>query len=103
MLGVQFLAHPEPALHVMSADRGPLTPDHQTVADLCTMKLTPHARYAYCPNLTIIDTPGFILKAKNGEQDRTPEDILTMVKAQAAPAHRQARMGGWAGYCQTGG
>mmetsp|Transcript_4509 Transcript_4509/g.12314 ORF Transcript_4509/g.12314 Transcript_4509/m.12314 type:complete len:775 (-) Transcript_4509:922-3246(-) len=44
--------------------------------------------YAYCPNLTIIDTPGFILKAKNGEADRTPEDILSMVKAQAQPAHR---------------
>ncbi len=44
--------------------------------------------YAYCPNLTIIDTPGFILKAKNGEADRTPEDILAMVKAQAQPAHR---------------
>lgn len=27
-------------------------------------------------------------KAKNGEADRTPEDILAMVKAQAAPAHR---------------
>ncbi|GAX74014.1 hypothetical protein CEUSTIGMA_g1464.t1 [Chlamydomonas eustigma] len=44
--------------------------------------------YAYCPNLTIIDTPGFILKAKSGEADRTPEDILAMVKAQAQPAHR---------------
>eukprot|EP00877_Chromochloris_zofingiensis_P001237 jgi/Chrzof1/11113/Cz05g24080.t1 len=46
------------------------------------------AEYAYCPNLTIIDTPGFILKAKNGETDSTPDDILKMVKAQAAPPHR---------------
>lgn len=45
-------------------------------------------RYAYCPNLTIIDTPGFILKAKSGESDNTPEEIMAMVKAQASPPHR---------------
>ena len=28
------------------------------------------------------------LQARNGEADRTPEDILSMVKAQAQPAHR---------------
>jgi hypothetical protein len=31
-------------------------------------------RYAFCPNLTIIDTPGFILKAKSGEADNTPDE-----------------------------
>ncbi|GLC43138.1 hypothetical protein PLESTM_001434900 [Pleodorina starrii] len=46
------------------------------------------AEYAYCPNLTIIDTPGFILKAKSGEQDNTPDEIMSMVKAQASPPHR---------------
>ncbi|GLJ31047.1 hypothetical protein SUGI_0621300 [Cryptomeria japonica] len=46
------------------------------------------AEYAHCPNLTIIDTPGFVLKAKKGEPDSTPEDILSMVKALAAPPHR---------------
>ncbi|KAK9832230.1 hypothetical protein WJX74_003725 [Apatococcus lobatus] len=46
------------------------------------------AEFAYCPNLTIIDTPGFILKARKGEPDSTPDDILDMVKAQARPAHR---------------
>ncbi|MEW5303991.1 MAG: hypothetical protein WDW38_003211 [Sanguina aurantia] len=46
------------------------------------------AEYAFCPNLTIIDTPGFVLKAKNGEADNTPEEIMNMVKAQAAPPHR---------------
>lgn len=46
------------------------------------------AEYAYCPNLTIIDTPGFILKAKNGEADSTPDDIMKMVKEQASPPHR---------------
>ena len=80
------------------------------------------AEYAYCPNLTIIDTPGFILKvcfahssvclrfclpfavwhavptkqvsdmldvqARQGEGESTPDDILEMVKAQAAPPHR---------------
>ncbi|KAL1556491.1 Dynamin-related protein 5A [Salvia divinorum] len=44
--------------------------------------------YAHCPNLTIIDTPGFILKAKKGEPESTPEDILSMVKSLASPPHR---------------
>lgn len=46
------------------------------------------AEYAYCPNLTIIDTPGFVIKAKKGEPESTPDDILTMVKSLAAPTHR---------------
>lgn len=46
------------------------------------------AEYAYSPNLTIVDTPGFILKARKGEADTTPDDILSMVKAQAQPPHR---------------
>ena len=29
-----------------------------------------------------VDTPGFILKARKGDADRTPDDILAMVKAQ---------------------
>ncbi|GBF90887.1 hypothetical protein Rsub_03742 [Raphidocelis subcapitata] len=46
------------------------------------------AEFAYCANLTIIDTPGFILKARNGEPDSTPDDIMRMVRQQAAPSHR---------------
>uniref|UniRef100_J3L409 Dynamin-type G domain-containing protein n=1 Tax=Oryza brachyantha TaxID=4533 RepID=J3L409_ORYBR len=46
------------------------------------------AEYAYCPNLTIIDTPGFVLKAKKGEPESTPEEILSMVKSLASPPHR---------------
>ncbi|KAG9448120.1 hypothetical protein H6P81_014248 [Aristolochia fimbriata] len=46
------------------------------------------AEYAYCPNLTIIDTPGFVLKAKKGEPESTPDDILAMVKSLASPPHR---------------
>ncbi|KAJ4841903.1 Dynamin- protein 5A [Turnera subulata] len=46
------------------------------------------AEYAHCPNLTIIDTPGFVLKAKKGEPDTTPEEILSMVKRLASPPHR---------------
>ncbi|KAJ7561344.1 hypothetical protein O6H91_03G024700 [Diphasiastrum complanatum] len=46
------------------------------------------AEYAYCPNLTIIDTPGFVLKAKKGDPESTPDDILAMVKGLAAPQHR---------------
>ncbi|RZC50908.1 hypothetical protein C5167_019342 [Papaver somniferum] len=46
------------------------------------------AEYAHCPNLTIIDTPGFILKAKKGEPENTPDEILSMVKSLASPPHR---------------
>ncbi|XP_057531218.1 dynamin-related protein 5A [Amaranthus tricolor] len=46
------------------------------------------AEYAYCPNLTIIDTPGFVLKAKKGEPNNTPDEILSMVKSLASPPHR---------------
>ncbi|CAK9138239.1 unnamed protein product [Ilex paraguariensis] len=46
------------------------------------------AEYSHCPNLTIIDTPGFVLKAKKGESENTPDDILSMVKSLASPPHR---------------
>ncbi|KAJ8747579.1 hypothetical protein K2173_007800 [Erythroxylum novogranatense] len=46
------------------------------------------AEYAHCPNLTIIDTPGFVLKAKKGEPESTPQEILSMVKSLASPPHR---------------
>ncbi|KAL3682881.1 hypothetical protein R1sor_000903 [Riccia sorocarpa] len=46
------------------------------------------AEYAFCSNLTIIDTPGFILKAKKGEPENTPEDIVSMVRELASPPHR---------------
>jgi hypothetical protein len=74
------------------------------------------AEYAHCPNLTIIDTPGFVLKvqrgefgtssrlsdgvgqlsdgivlllqAKRGEPVNTPDEIKSMVKALASPPHR---------------
>jgi len=34
------------------------------------------------------DTPGFILKARQGEPESTPDDILAMVKELAAPPNR---------------
>lgn len=46
------------------------------------------AEYAHCPNLTIVDTPGFILKSKKGEPENTPDEILSMVKSLASPPHR---------------
>ncbi|EES03602.1 hypothetical protein BDA96_03G318000 [Sorghum bicolor] len=46
------------------------------------------AEYAHCPNLTIIDTPGFVLKAKRGEPESTPDEIRSMVKSLATPPHR---------------
>ncbi|KAE8680136.1 Dynamin-related protein 5A [Hibiscus syriacus] len=45
------------------------------------------AEFAHCPNLTIIDTPGFVLKAKKGEPENAPEEILSMVKSLANPPH----------------
>ena len=44
------------------------------------------------------------LQARNGEADSTPDDILRMVREQAAPSHRRARRGlwGWA-LLQTAG
>ncbi|KAK9808620.1 hypothetical protein WJX72_000661 [[Myrmecia] bisecta] len=46
------------------------------------------AEYAFCPNLTIIDTPGFILKARKGEPESMADDIKNMVRAQIAAPHR---------------
>ncbi|CAH8382543.1 unnamed protein product [Eruca vesicaria subsp. sativa] len=46
------------------------------------------AEYAHSPNLTIIDTPGFVHKAKKGEPETTPDEILSMVKSLASPPHR---------------
>ncbi|KAA8526824.1 hypothetical protein F0562_008947 [Nyssa sinensis] len=46
------------------------------------------AEYAHSPNLTIIDTPGFVLKAKKGEPENTPNEILSMVKSLASLPHR---------------
>lgn len=57
-------------------------------ASVSAKPIVMRAEYAYCANLTIIDTPGFILKARNGEADSTPDDIMRMVRQQAAPSHR---------------
>lgn len=46
------------------------------------------AQFAYCPNLTIIDTPGFILKAKQTDDPDTPEDIRAMVRELITPPNR---------------
>lgn len=46
------------------------------------------AEFAYCGNLTLVDTPGFILKARSGEADSMPDDIMKMVKEQIALPHR---------------
>eukprot|EP00887_Chlorella_sp_A99_P005155 scaffold40.g5155.t1 len=57
-------------------------------ATVSSKAIVMRAEYAFCPNLTIVDTPGFILKARKGDADSTPDDILAMVKAQCAPPHR---------------
>ncbi|XP_017244461.1 dynamin-related protein 5A isoform X1 [Daucus carota subsp. sativus] len=60
----------------------------KTKAAVSSKPIVMRAEYAHCPNLTIIDTPGFVLKAKKGEPERTPEEILSMVKTLASPPHR---------------
>ncbi len=45
---------------------------------LCSQCILPYCRYAFCPNLTIIDTPGFILKVR---------PALCYVKAHAKLHH----------------
>ncbi|CAM6098893.1 unnamed protein product [Calypogeia fissa] len=60
----------------------------KTGTTVASKPIVMRAEYAFCPNLTIIDTPGFILKAKKGELESTPEDILAMVRELAAPQHR---------------
>uniref|UniRef100_M4F941 GED domain-containing protein n=1 Tax=Brassica campestris TaxID=3711 RepID=M4F941_BRACM len=47
--------------------------------------------YAHSPNLTIIDTPGFVLKVAlslGQRKETTPDEILSMVKSLASPPHR---------------
>ncbi|XP_060189949.1 dynamin-related protein 5A [Lycium barbarum] len=60
----------------------------RTRAAVSSQPIVMRAEYAHCPNLTIIDTPGFVLKAKKGEPERTPDEILSMVKSLASPPHR---------------
>lgn len=57
-------------------------------ATVSSKPIVMRAEYAYCPNLTLIDTPGFILKARKGEAESTPDDIMRMVKEQCAPTNR---------------
>ncbi|KAA8523913.1 hypothetical protein F0562_010336 [Nyssa sinensis] len=60
----------------------------KTKAAVSSKPIVMRAEYAHCPNLTIIDTPGFVLKAKKGEPENTPDEILSMVKSLACPPHR---------------
>ncbi|KAG2396725.1 hypothetical protein LR48_Vigan08g016300 [Vigna angularis] len=60
----------------------------KTKAAVSSKPIVMRAEYAHCPNLTIIDTPGFVLKAKKGEPENTPDEILSMVKSLASPPHR---------------
>uniref|UniRef100_A0A7N0UP39 Dynamin-type G domain-containing protein n=1 Tax=Kalanchoe fedtschenkoi TaxID=63787 RepID=A0A7N0UP39_KALFE len=61
---------------------------HNTKTAVSKKPIVMRAEYAHCPNLTIIDTPGFVLKAKKGEPENTPDEILSMVKSLASPPHR---------------
>ncbi|GER53864.1 dynamin family protein [Striga asiatica] len=60
----------------------------KTKAAVSPKPIVIRVEYAHCPNLTIIDTPGFVLKAKKGEPESTPDEILSMVKNIASPPHR---------------
>ncbi|CAN1345141.1 Dynamin-related protein 5A, partial [Linum perenne] len=60
----------------------------RTNSAVSAQPLVMRAEYAHCPNLTIIDTPGFVLKAKKGEPENTPDEIISMVKSLASPPNR---------------
>ncbi|XP_004141359.1 dynamin-related protein 5A isoform X2 [Cucumis sativus] len=60
----------------------------KTKSAVSSKPIVMRAEYAHCPNLTIIDTPGFVLKARKGEPENTPDEILSMVKSLASPPHR---------------
>ncbi|KAI3803479.1 hypothetical protein L1987_31631 [Smallanthus sonchifolius] len=60
----------------------------KTKTAVCSKPIVMRVEYAHCPNLTIIDTPGFVLKAKKGEPESTPEEILSMVISLASPPNR---------------
>ncbi|KAL7249586.1 hypothetical protein ACSBR1_011720 [Camellia fascicularis] len=60
----------------------------KTKSAVSSKPIVVRAEFAHCPNLTIIDTPGFVLKAKKGEPENTPDEILSMVKSLASPPHR---------------
>jgi hypothetical protein len=67
------------------------TEEHLTAlggATVSSKAMCMRVEYAYCPNLTIIDTPGLILKAKAGETDSSPDAIAAMVKEYISPPHR---------------
>lgn len=57
-------------------------------AHVSSKPMVMRAEYAFSPNLTIIDTPGFVLKAAQGESDSTPQQILNIVKSICRPRHR---------------
>ncbi|KAI3992659.1 hypothetical protein MKX01_007981 [Papaver californicum] len=61
---------------------------NKTITTVSSKPIVMRAEYAHSPNLTIIDTPGFILKAKKGKQENTPDEILSMVKSLASLPHR---------------
>ena len=84
---------------------GPAMTSHAAVAELIRERTQTHlrrlggktvsakpivmrAQFAYCPNLTIIDTPGFILKARQSDDPDSPEDIRSMVRELIAPPNR---------------
>ncbi|KAE8723496.1 Dynamin-related protein 5A [Hibiscus syriacus] len=60
----------------------------ETKTSVSPKPIVMRAEFAHCPNLTIIDTPGFVLKAKKREPENTPQEILSMVKSLASPPHR---------------
>ncbi|GAB2230784.1 hypothetical protein Droror1_Dr00015076 [Drosera rotundifolia] len=60
----------------------------RTRAAVSSKPIVMRAEFAHCPNLTIIDTPGFVLKAKKGEPENTPDEIISMVKSLASPPNR---------------
>jgi hypothetical protein len=57
-------------------------------APVSPVPIVMHVAYAFCTNLTIIDTPGLIQSARKDEPAAMVAEIRAMVAEQAAPAHR---------------
>lgn len=46
------------------------------------------AEFEAAPNIALIDTPGLVMRAREGDDEQYPGDILGMVRELCAPAHR---------------
>lgn len=61
----------------------------QTGSTVSAEPIVLRAEYAFCPNLTIIDTPGFILKARHPIQPMKAMSLPTLVLRSRRPVNAE--------------